>query len=174
MDSHAFGNPARRNADMVYLDQSEFHRMHAGEDPLNVCRLQPVEVLEQTCKHRAIVGQYRIVAILKQRRLLDLDLLADDASAIDAAAHHPIDAAVTMIGAAIAILAEGAAEFGDHDDDRVAPGCGPDLFGESGKPAAEFAHAIGEITGCRTLVDVGVPAADIDEAEIELIAHQAA
>ncbi len=45
------------------------------------------------------------------RRLGDLDLLAGHAPAIDAAAHHPIDAAMAVIGAAVAILAESAAEL---------------------------------------------------------------
>ena len=35
-------------------------------------------------------------------------------------AHHPVDAAMAMIGALVAILAEGAPEFGDDDH-----GCRP-------------------------------------------------
>ena len=83
--------------------------MDVGKYVLNARRLQPIQVLEQARKHRAIVGQHRIVAVLKQRRLFDLDLLAGDTPAIDAAAHHPVHAAVTVIGAAVAVLAEGAA-----------------------------------------------------------------
>src|SRR5579863_5077267 len=154
-----------REATSLY--QSEFHRMHAGEDALNAGRLQAKLVLEQSGKHGAIIRQHRIVAVLKQRRLLDLDLLADDAPAIDAAAHHPVDAAVTVIGAAVAILAERTSEFGDHDHDRVAPAGRADLFGKAGERAAEFAEPIGEIAGRRALVDMRVPAADIDKAEIE-------
>src|SRR5579863_7689337 len=104
--------------------------MHASEDPLNAGRLQSELMLQQTSKHRAIIGQHWIVAILEQRRLLDLDLVADDAPAIDAAAHDPVDAAVTVIGAAVAIRAEGAAEFGDHDNHRVAPARRADLLGK--------------------------------------------
>src|SRR5579872_1587202 len=136
------------------LYQSEFHRMHAGEDALNAGRLQSKLVLEQSGKHGAIIRKHRIVAVLKQRRLLDLDLLADDAPAIDAAAHHPVDAAVTMIGAAVAVLAERAAEFGDHDDDGIAPSGGSDFFGETCKPAAKLAQAIREISRCRALIDM--------------------
>src|SRR5271154_7066353 len=105
----------------VELRQTQVSRTDVGKDPLNARGRQSVQVLEQTCKHSAIIGQHRIVAVLKQRRLLDLDLFARDATAIDATAHHPIDAAMTVIGAAVAVLAEGAAEFGDHDDDGVTP-----------------------------------------------------
>src|ERR1700722_3257938 len=141
--------------------------MDVGKYPLNARRLQPIQVLEQTCKHCAIIGQHRIVAVLKQRRLLDLDLLARDAPAIDAAAHHPVDAAVAVIGAAVAVLAEGAAELGDHDDDGVAPTARSNLFREAGQTRAELAQAIGEIAGRSALVDVGVPTADIDKTKIE-------
>jgi hypothetical protein len=65
-------------------------------------------------------------------------------------------------------------ELGDNHDNGVSPSGRPNLFGKACKRAAEFAEAVGEITGGRTLVDVGVPAADIDKAEIELLAHQAA
>src|ERR1700733_3802774 len=97
-----------------WLHEAKFRRMHASKNPLNARLLQPVEVLKQTCKHGAIIRQHGIIAILKQRRLFDLDLLADNASTIDAATHHPIDAAVAVIGAAIAVLAEGTAEFVHH------------------------------------------------------------
>src|SRR5262249_45201480 len=110
----------------------------------------------------------------EQRRLLHLDLLAEDAAAIDAAAHHPIDAAMAVIGSAVAILAEGAAELGDHHDDRVAPCRGPDLLGEAGEPSPKLAETVGEIAIGGALIDMRIPAADIDKAEIELLAHQAA
>src|ERR1700692_2473172 len=148
--------------------------MHARENTLYAGCLQPEHALEQSAKHRAVVGQNRIIAILKKIGLIDLDLFADDAAAIDAAAHYPVDAAMAVIGAAVAVLAEGAAEFGDHDDDSVSPSRRSDLFGKSGQRTAEFAETVGEITGRRALVDMGIPAADIDKAEVELLAHQPA
>ena len=39
------------------------------------------------------------------------------------------------------------------------------------RKARHLAEPVGEITGRRTLIDVGVPAADIDEAEVELAEH---
>src|SRR5271169_4767689 len=121
--------------------------MDACENPLNARGLKSEDALEQASEHRAIVGQNRIVAVLKKRGLLDLDLFADDATAIDAAPHHPIDAAVTVIGAAVAVLAEGATEFGNHHIDGVAPSRRSDLFGEARKRAAEFPQPVGEISG---------------------------
>src|SRR6202035_1429827 len=66
------------------------------------------------------------------------------------------------------------AEFGNHDHNRVAPSRRSDLFRKTRQRAAEFAEAIGEITGRGPLIDVGIPAADIDKAEIELLTHQPA
>src|ERR1700730_13403337 len=139
------------------LNQSQFRRMNAGKNPLHACGFQPEHALEQACEHRPVVGQNRIVAVLKQACLLDLDLFAEDAAAI---------------GAAVAILAEGAAELGDDDDNGIFPSCRSDLLGKARKRTAEFTETIGEITGGRALIDMGIPAADIDKAQVELFAHQ--
>src|SRR6185437_16881345 len=146
--------------------------MNAREDSLDSGSVEPVHAPEQAGEHRAIVGQNRIVAVLEQGRLLNLDLFAEDAAAIDAATHHPIDAAMAVIGAAVAVLPEGAAKFGNDDDHRVAPGGRPDLLGEAGEPSPKFAETVGEIAVGGALIDVRIPAADIDEAEVELLAHQ--
>ena len=80
--------------------------MDTGKDALNARLFQPEHALEQAGKHRTIIGQNRIVPVLKKIGLVDLDLRAEDAAAIDSASHHPVDAAVAVIGAAIAVLAE--------------------------------------------------------------------
>ncbi len=72
----------------------------------------------------------------------------------------------------LTVFAECAAEFGNRHHHGIAPCRGADLLGEAGERAAEFAQPIGEIAGRRALVDVSVPAADIDEAQVELFAHQ--
>src|SRR6202163_4741475 len=148
--------------------------MDARKNPLNARGFQPEHALEQPGEHGTIVGQDRIVAILKKVCLLDLDLFAENTAAIDAAAHHPVDAAVTVIGAAVAVLPKGAAKFGDHDHHRISPSRRSNLFGKTCKRAAEFAEAVGEISCRRTLIDMGVPAADIDKTKVELLAHQPA
>src|ERR1700744_1937699 len=91
------------------LHKCEFDRMRAGEDALHICGVQPIHALEQSGKHRAVIGQYGIVAVLEQMGLINLDLLAMNEATVDAAAQHPIDAAMAMIGATIAILTEGEA-----------------------------------------------------------------
>ena len=62
--------------------------MHAGEDALDALVAQAEDVAEQIGEQRAVVGQHGIVAVLKQMGLLDLDLLAENAAAIDAAAEQ--------------------------------------------------------------------------------------
>src|SRR3984893_14734797 len=114
--------------------------MHARKNPLNTRGLEPEHALEQAGEHRTIVGQNRIVAVLKKVCLVDFDLLAEHAAAIDAASHHPIDAAMAVIGAAVAVFAEGASEFGDHDDDRISPSRRSDLFGKARQRAAQPAE----------------------------------
>jgi len=83
--------------------------------------VKPVGAGEQAAEQGAVVGQHRIVAVLEQRGVVDLDLLAGHAPAFDGAAEHPIDAAVAVVGALVAVLPEGAAEFRDHHHERVIP-----------------------------------------------------
>ncbi len=48
------------------LDQPQFRRVHAREDALDAGGIQPEHALEQASEHRAIIGQNRIVAVLKR------------------------------------------------------------------------------------------------------------
>src|SRR5258708_891383 len=128
--------------------------MDARKDPLNACGVQPEHALQQACEHRPLAGKNGMVAILKKVCLLAFHVFAKDATAIDAASHHPVNATVAMIGAAVAVLAEGAAKFGDHDDHRISPSGRPDLLGKARKRAAEYAETSGEMNGRRVLVDV--------------------
>src|SRR6202451_791305 len=95
--------------------------MDAGKDALNARLFQPEHAMEQAGKHRTIIGQNRIVPVLKKIGLVDLDLLAEDAAAIDSASHCPVDAAVAMISAAVAVLPESAPELGDHHHHGIPP-----------------------------------------------------
>src|ERR1700688_3565788 len=110
--------------------------MDARKDPLNAGGLQPEHVLEQTCEHGAIVSQNGIVAVLKKAGLVYFDLFAQDTAAVDPASHHPVHAAVAMIGAAVAIFPEGASELGDHDDNGLPPSGSSDLLGKPGQRTA--------------------------------------
>jgi hypothetical protein len=82
--------------------------MDAREDPLNARGFQSKHALEHPCEHRTVIGQNGIVPVLKKASPVDFDLFAKDTAAIDAASRHPVDAAVAVIGAAVAILPEGA------------------------------------------------------------------
>ena len=80
---------------------------------------------------------------------------------------------MAVIGATVAIFAEGASEFrNDHDHGVTPPGA--DFFGKTSESAAEFSEAISKIAGRGALIDVGVPAAHIDKGKIELLLHQTA
>ena len=59
--------------------------MDAREDPLNAGGLQSEHVLEQTCEQGAIIGQNRVVAVLKKAGLVYFDLFAQDTAAVDPA-----------------------------------------------------------------------------------------
>ena len=58
----------------------------------------------------------------------------------DRAAQHPDDVAVAVIGAAVAVLVDRAAEFGDHRDDRVVP-VRPQPVCQGREAGAERLHA---------------------------------
>src|SRR6185369_15487365 len=104
--------------------------------------------------------------------LRDAHLLAHDALPLHRAAQDPVHAAMAVIGAAVAVLAKGAAEFAQHHHDGVAPGAAHALR-ERAQAAAELLEARRELAVRAALADVRVPAADVDEAEVVLGAHQA-
>ena len=105
------------------------------------------------------VGGDREVAPLVELRRRQPRPVAVDPAAVDRAAHHPDDVAVAVVGAAIAVLAHGAAELGEDDDHRVAPGAA-EPAGQRGEAFAERAQPVGELALLAALVDMGVPAAE--------------
>src|SRR5580704_5613702 len=119
--------------------------MHARENALNARDINGVHALQKPCEHRAVVGQDGVVAVLEEIGLVDLDLRPKDSAAIDPAAHHPIDTAMAVIGAAVAVFPERSPELRDDDDHRIAPAVRPDLLGESGKSASKLAETVCEI-----------------------------
>ena len=80
------------------------------------------------------------VAILIQRLRRHRHLLAGEAAALDRAAEHPVHAAVAVIGAAGAVLAERPAELRQHDDDGAVPRRAH-LLGEAGETLTEARRA---------------------------------
>src|SRR4051794_1018994 len=103
------------------LDESQVLRRSAGEYARQRLALQSVGAREQSAQHRAIVVQHRIVAVLEKRAARHAHLLANDAAARQRAAQRPVHRAMSMVGAAVAVLAEGAAELADHHHHGIAP-----------------------------------------------------
>src|SRR5262245_24532810 len=146
-------------------------RYRAGKHLVDPGRVQAENDLEQAAEERAIFVQHRPVAVLVQRSALDCYLFTRNMPAAHRAAQYPIHGAMAVVGASRAVFPEGTAEFRDHDDDSLAP-CRPHLLRERCQPLAEVAEQIGQLALRAAFVDVGVPAADIDEREVELVAHQ--
>src|SRR5208282_6387981 len=94
-----------------------------------------------------------------------------DTAAANGAAEHPVNAAVAVIGPAVAVLAKGAPELAQRDDHRVSPHRAH-FGGEGGEPAAELVEPAGEITLCPALADMRIPATDIEKPYVELVPHQ--
>jgi hypothetical protein len=116
--AHRWNNGTKGGAPLYQLQI----RRHDVREHLLAARVrQAPECLEQTAEYGAVVVEHRTVPILKQRRVLDALLDAGDASAGNRATEHPVNRTVTVIGAVIAILAEGATELGQHHDHGVAP-----------------------------------------------------
>src|SRR6516162_4062275 len=103
--------------------------------------------------------------------MLNLDLRPSQAAAFDPAAHDPVDAAMAVIGATVAILPEGSTEFADHDDRRIVPS-GPAGLREAGKPVPELVKMRRQVACRCALVDVRIPTPDVHETEIEPAVHQ--
>ena len=79
---------------------------------------------------------------------------------------------MAVVRAAVAVLAEGAAEFTEHDHHRSPPLLAH-LVGEGGQPAAEVGQLVGQRAGGTALRDVRVPTTHVDEAELHTLLHQA-
>src|SRR5690348_14032927 len=78
-----------------------------------LCRIQAPQPSKHAAEQAAVIVEHGEITVLLQGRLRHFYLLAGDATAGDAAAQHPVHRTVAVVGAAIAVLAEGAAELGD-------------------------------------------------------------
>ena len=84
-----------------------------------------------------------------------------------------IDIAVSVIGAAIAVLVHGAAELRDHRRRRC-PATLAEAAAQRREPLAERAQPVGELPVVVALTDMGIPAARLgkDEADPRVGGHQ--
>ena len=143
---------------------------NAGKYPVKPGGVEAVHLRKQPAKYGAVFIEDGVVPILKQGSLLDLDLVSRNATAVNAAAEHPVHAAVAVVGAAVAVFAEGAPEFADDDHDRIPPRCAY-LVGESGQAATKLLQTPGEVTARAAFSDVRVPTTHVHETDVELILH---
>src|SRR5947208_1836249 len=154
-----------------FLDEREVLRRGAGEDARERLAIEAIDAREEPAEERAVLVQHGIVTVLEKRVARDAQLLARDAAAAQAAAERPVHRAVAVIGAAVAVLAEGAAELAHHQHHRVAPRIAH-RSRERGEAAAELVEPRREIALRAAFADVRVPAADVDEAQAIVAAHE--
>src|SRR5260221_7170421 len=156
----------RSNDDMVEIG---VRRAEAGEDLRQIVVWQSQMASNYRHQHVAVIGGHGEIAALEQRVRRKTRPLAINSPAAYAAAQHPDDIAVAVIGAAVAILLHGAAEFGEHDDDRIVP-VASERLGKGGEPVAERAQPFGELTFVVALADMRVPAAEAQKGETDIAA----
>src|SRR5215471_5659949 len=83
----------------------------AGEDLFELAVAETEVTFEDGGEDGAVVGGDDEIAALVEPGPGEAGPIAVDAPAADAAAHHPDDIAVAVIGAAVAVLADRAAEL---------------------------------------------------------------
>src|ERR1700730_2184654 len=110
-------NVAGQEAVVSSSNETEIHGHRVRKHELQSVAVEPVHPLENAAKHRTIFRQHGKVAILVQRLRRHDDLFTGDPAALNRAAEHPINAAMTVIGAVRPVLSKRAAELGqDYDD----------------------------------------------------------
>src|SRR5689334_11977736 len=98
--------PCSSSAPSVVSEERKILRPRAGEYALDPGGIGPVHATECPAQHGARFVQDRVVTILEQRGWLERYGVACDAATAHAAAKHPVDAAVTMVGSTIAVPPE--------------------------------------------------------------------
>src|SRR5207302_9339775 len=132
--------------------------VEAGEDGLQV---GDADVLgEDLAEHGAKIRAESEVAALIELMVVQAGPLAVDLPAGHVAAHHEHAICVAVVGAPVAVLARGAAEFAHGDENDVLHAVGQVLM-KRRETLAEIAQQIRELPLHATFVDVIVPAAAI-------------
>jgi hypothetical protein len=123
--------------------------------------------LKDDGKRGAVVGGDGEIAALVELSRREAGPVAVDAATADAAAQHPDDVPVAMVGAAIAVLVNCPTELGEHHDNAVVPVLVEPL-GQRGEAVAQRSETIGELAFLAPLIDVGVPAAEAGKGESDV------
>ncbi len=121
-------------------------------------------VPEQPLHDRAQIGCRLQIAALVEVGVAKARPIGDDAPALQRAAGEQSDGRGPVVGAAVAIDVRGAAELGDRDDDRLAPGIAH-IGRDRRHRVVERAQEIGEPPLDRTFIDMGVPAIKGERAD---------
>jgi hypothetical protein len=100
-----------------------------------------------------------------ERIVLETGPFAVNLPARDRSTHEPHHVAVAVIGAGIAVLRDGSAELGYHDDGRIAVDRSEALR-ERRQPLRKRTEQISELTFHATLICVSIPSADSQEAQL--------
>ena len=140
-----------------HLDNPKVEFTNTRKHCLHLRFGEAVHTGNQRSEQCAVFVKHGVITILKQGCLIDLYLATGNASAVNAAAEHPVDGAVTMIGTAVSVLSKSATEFTDDDHDGVAPRTAQ-LVGKCREPAAKFLQTARQIAGGGAFADVRVPA----------------
>src|SRR5207237_1455503 len=108
----------------------------------------------------------REIAALVELLLLETRPLPVYFAATNVPANHEQRAGVTVIGAAIAVLAGHASKLGHRENhDVVHPVA--EVSDQRRDRAGEIVETLGELAGGRSLIHVRVPAADVCERDLE-------
>src|SRR5256885_7728206 len=118
-------------------------------------------------QHGTEIGRHSKIAAFVERVRSKAGPLAVHPAALHGAAQYPEDIAVAGIGAAIAVLAHRAAEFGQHDT-RGVPPIRAERFGERCEPVTEGAEPLRQLPSMTALAHMSVPAAEADKGETDL------
>src|SRR5438270_2317873 len=124
-------------------------------------------------QHGTEIGRHSKIAAFVERVRSKAGPLAVHPAALHGAAQYPDDIAVAVSGAAIAVLAHRAAEFGQHDN-RGVPPIRAERFGERCDPVTEGAEPLRQLPSMTALAHMSVPAAEADKGETDLavVRHQ--
>ena len=120
---------------------------------------------EDFAEHRAKIRTEREVAALIELMVVQAGPLAVDLPAAHVAAHHEHAIRVAVVGAPVAVLARGAAEFAHGDENDVLHAVGQVLM-KRRETLAEIAQQIRELPLHAAFVDVIVPAAAIHKQNL--------
>src|SRR4030095_3628187 len=121
---------------------------------------------EHFAAYRAEVGsQSEITSFVKRFRRQSRPAAVNLAAA-HLPAHHEHDIGMSMIGAAVAVLARRATEFGHGENYNIVHAVA-EIAIESGETASQFSEPVSQLPGGAAFIGVGVPPADFGKGDFQ-------